>query len=754
MISQYSLDSEPWEKIPALIDGVWTEISFESKWDFIKELELNCFKQVGEYDLDENSDRVLDVQRHFVENGEYNNDNYGSKAYIDYWDFEKLKIRKGLFIISGNKTWYFSGTLYLWFNFLPILNKKKKKDTFPEFTDAHMRMDLYEFIAELRGEHGIITKKRQFGSSYYHAAKLIRAIWFEPSVILQMGASLEKYVHGKEGTWRYINSYRNWLNTKTAWYRHFEGSDGSIQQAREEKDPVTNQTTKKGRMGILSTTTFERSPTNGVGGPKTIFFHEEAGVAPKMDTTYEYIKPALEVGDVTTGQFIAAGSVGDLQACEPLRKYMYNPGNGFYFVENNLVAEDLGIVMTGLFISEVHAMEGFVDQYGNSDVKGAIKKLTEDKDKWMRDLDPELYALRCSQRPTYLDEAFKFRGESEMPVTLLQAEEKIIERGEYPCEYVDLEYDIEDVQQETIIAKTSKKTPITVFPLSPRVDSKEKEGVIVCWERPIKNLIPLSTYYISIDPVGQGKTITSKSLCSIIVYRNAHFVCRKVNGVEQNVIEGGYVVCTWTGRFDDIDETHDQLIKIMLWYKGWTLCENNVTLFINEVRERNLQRFLVPRKSFQFATEIDNQHKTHFYEYGWRNTGTIFDKHLKDYLVKFLKETIQTEVDENGNSVVLKKGVSRVRDVMAIKEMISYYKGLNVDRIVTLAALVTLVELQKTQRRGNLNHVYEDEVPETNLETSVKLSKLNSSPFSNLGKAQKVNGLPGSKRSFFKNVGK
>jgi hypothetical protein len=37
---------------------------------------------------------------------------------------------------------------------------------------------------------------------------------------------------------------------------------------------------------------FEKDPTNGVGGPVKYFFHEEAGIAPKMDQTYEYMKPA------------------------------------------------------------------------------------------------------------------------------------------------------------------------------------------------------------------------------------------------------------------------------------------------------------------------------------------------------------------------------------------------------------------------------------------------------------------------------
>ena len=76
----------------------------------------------------------------------------------------------------------------------------------------------------------------------------------------------------------------------------------------------------------------------------TYFFHEEAGIAPKMNQTFEYIRPAMTSGMMTTGMFIAAGSVGDLDQCEPLKQMILNPaGNDIYAVETNLM-DDKGTI--------------------------------------------------------------------------------------------------------------------------------------------------------------------------------------------------------------------------------------------------------------------------------------------------------------------------------------------------------------------------------------------------------------------------
>ena len=59
--------------------------------------------------------------------------------------------------------------------------------------------------------------------------------------------------------------------------------------------------------------------------------------------------------------------------------------------------------------------------------------------------------------------------------------------------------------------KKGTHLPITDFPVSPKLE--DKTGCIVVWERPDEKPA-WGTYYGSIDPVGEGKTITSESLCS------------------------------------------------------------------------------------------------------------------------------------------------------------------------------------------------------------------------------------------------
>ena len=85
-----------------------------------------------------------------------------------------------------------------------------------------------------------------------------------------------------------------------------------------------------------------------------------------MDQTYEYIRPAMTSGLITTGMFIAAGSVGDLTQCNPLKEFILNPqGNDIYAVETDLMDDKGTIGIAGLFIPEQWSMPPFIDDYGN-----------------------------------------------------------------------------------------------------------------------------------------------------------------------------------------------------------------------------------------------------------------------------------------------------------------------------------------------------------------------------------------------------
>ena len=154
----------------------------------------------------------------------------------------------------------------------------------------------------------------------------------------------------------------------------------------------------------------------------------------------------------------------------------------------------------------------------------------------------------------------------------------------------------------------------------------------------------------------------------------------------ENFVEGDKIVAAWCGRFDDINKTHERLRLIIEWYNAWTLVENNISLFIMYMIKERKQNYLVPKNQMLFLKEAQ-ANKTVYQEYGWKNTGTLFKNHLLSYLIEWLKETIDEDIDDDGTIVKKHHGIRRLPDIMALKEMQAYQPGVNVDRIVSLAAL-------------------------------------------------------------------
>jgi hypothetical protein len=715
-----------YEEIPCYDNGVWTTVSYNTREEFKLDLQKNYFKEPGEYQLDET---VLEWQKegnYFRQHGYYCDQPEGSRDFINYWDAQKLRSRKGCFFWNNGKKWYLPRDYYFWINFLQIPDKVKKEDDFTDIWDSQMHMALYEFIGELDYKHGVVLKKRQFGSSLYHAAKLLNILWFEQSPILKIGASLSAYITGVTGTWKILQAYRIFLNKHTAWYRPM--NPGGVGEWQQKIEYVENgRKTEKGRKGVLQSLSFEQSDTAGVGGLCTLFFYEEAGIAKSMDKTYEFMRPAMESGDITTGYFIAAGSVGDLKQCEPLKLFMYKPeGNGFYGVRNKWCDPKGTILTTGLFIPEQWSMPPYIDEFGNSQIEAALAAIEEKRKQWKKDLAPEQYQIRISQHPTNLEEAFAFRGESLFPIELVKSMKRDIEEGDYPYRCINLEYD----NKGQIISKPTTKKPILIFPVDKTAE--DKTGAIQVWEEPDEEKDFCTTYFASVDPVSEGKTVTSDSLCSIHIYKNPVQIQRvKVNGEVETFIEGDKIVAAWCGRFDDINKTHERLELMIEWYAAWTIVENNVPLFIQYMQFKRKQKYLVPSTQMLFSKEIQ-QSKTQFQQYGWRNVSTIFKSIMLSYLIEYLREELDEETDDNGKVYKKYYGISRIPDYMALVEMEHYQPGVNVDRLISLGALIAFVRIQEASRGLKKRTEYDNE---EHLEKSENLYKLNRSPFRHIGGA-------------------
>ena len=709
--------------IPTWENGTWTVTSFDTR-EAYTEFAVSVFKEPGQYNFDETSFLFNEQARLFNKNGIYCTSPQGSKDYRIYWDHEKNKCRYGVIFKNGTNIWYLPRDYYMWLNFLPIFNKEIQRFGFADVRDAQYHMALYELLAELHYKHSSILKKRQIASSYYHMGKMINQIWFEEGITLKVGASLKDYINDK-GSWKFLNEYEAFLNKHTAWYRPMNPGKVLLwQQKIEIVQGPQKRKTEVGLKGVLQGMSFEKDPTNGVGGPCKYFFHEEAGIAPKMDTTFEYIRPAMRSGFVTTGMFIAAGSVGDLDQCEPLKEMTLRPEpNDIYAVDTNLIDSKGTLGKSGLFIPEQWSMPPFIDEYGNSKVEEALTALDEQFAKWKKDLSPEQYQLRISQHPRNIEEAFAYRKVSIFPLNIITAQQRRIEDKTYATEYLDISRN----EKGEVEVKNTTKLPILEFPVDKK--QEDKTGVFVCYERPVKNP-EFGMYYASVDPVGEGKTTTSESLCSIYVYKTPVEVTRNDGEKVETFIERDKIVAAWCGRFDDINKTHERLELIIEWYNAWTIVENNISQFINHMMYRKKQRYLVPRSQILFLKDIGANANV-FQEYGWKNTGTLFKSHMLSYTIDFLKEELDVQTKADGEIVKTSYGVERIPDPMLLKEMAAYQEGLNVDRLVSFAALIAFAKVQQANR--GYKKRYEETGKPKNLDNTNKFSKLNMSPFRHIG---------------------
>ena len=730
---------EIYNNIPTWDNGKWTVTDFESRELFSNYI-FTLFKEPGKYNFDETSFLFNQQGELFRENKVYCTAPFKSKDFVNYWDDQKLKCRKGVIYKSKDNTWFITRDYYMWLNFLPIFDKEQQKFDFAKIRDAQYHMALYELLAELNYKHVAILKKRQIASSYFHISKLLNQLWFEEGVTLKMGASLKDYINEK-GSWKFLAEYASFLNQHTAWYRPMN-PDKILMWQQKIEIRKGDRKTESGLKGTMQGMSFEKDPTNGVGGPVKYFFHEEAGIAPKMDQTYEYMRPAMRSGLTTTGMFIAAGSVGDLSQCNPLRDMILNPNSkDVYAVETNLLDNKGTPGVSGLFIPEQWSMPPHIDLYGNSLVEESLIALDAQFEKWKKELNPEDYQLRISQHPRNIKEAFDHRSVSVFPTHLIAAQARRIEEKEYAYEFLDISTDADGKPTVT----TSNKRPIIEFPISKKTE--DKTGVLVVWERPIKDPT-FGQYYASIDPVSEGKTTTSESLCSIYVMKAPVEVTR-ISGTEtETYVEQDKIVAAWCGRFDDINKTHQRLELIIEWYNAWTVIENNISLFIQYMISRKKQRFLVPKGQIMFLKDIGSNANV-FQEYGWKNTGTLFKAHLLSYTIEYTKEELDVETKTDGTIVRTKYGIERIPDPMLLKEMQEYADGVNVDRLVSFAALVAFMRIQQSNRGYSKRVVMDDAAK--NLQKSENLFKLNRSPFRHVG-GNKLSNRPEFKKSAFKNL--
>lgn len=668
----------------------WHPTTFEDQEEFAAYLQ-SIYKEPGEYEFDECTLLWNKEARAFKKNGFYNDLPEDSDDFKSYWQTQKERCRKGVIWKKDGKTWYTPGEYYMLLNFLPVPSNKENNqdDDFCSVRDVQYQMGLYEKIAEALHKHSAILKRRQCMSSNYHAAKFIHIYWFEKAKKLKLLAYDDAYISGPQGTWSILESFRDFLNQNTAWYRSSMPEEvGSWEQKEKVKDSNGRWTTA-GRKSSIIGKTLNRDHKKGIGGPSYYVFYEEAGVAPTMDKTLQFLNPAMENGNELAGSFIAAGSVGDLKDCKPLERFIKFPDSyNIHKVPTRWYNTTGEIRHCALFIPAQYGRPQNVDQFGNSKVEEALREIKELDEFNSKNLPPYDYNVWKSQNPTTIDEAFAYREDLFYPVKQIQrAQDSLLIK-------LDEMDTIEKPKMGTMIEEGGKPVFVPLdkmdhprptemgYPVNPKLE--DKRGVVTIYNDPLPNS-PLYLNFAGVDPVEGGATQTSDSLFSIHIVSRMH--AEKFtddDNVEKIHYKGGELMASYVGRYDN-----EESIKIgellIRYYNASAAVERNKRNFIDHMKRQGLTKHLLRKKELPLFKDVDlsgTERDEYGIYFGADNVAEmILNTSVRDHILRPIEEKIVERKDGTEGVVKTYRVLDSIQEYWLLEELKLWYKGKNADRI-------------------------------------------------------------------------
>lgn len=685
---------------------------FETKDEHIAFIE-GQFKLPGQYNL-KNTKSWQTVGRVYAasqkktgrpnfEGGRYTEATKDSFKEIQFFKNEKEKVKNGI-IIDG---WYIPGFYYWYLNFCPIVDDVQKKKKFGNVWDSDFWFFQYIMLCMLKGKHACVVKARQRGYTLKIMALLYWSYsWYETSVNT-IGASKEDYVLK---SWRFLEFYRKHINEYTRWNR------GPVipKSLSWEETTMTDEGKPFGLDSKLTGTTFKVSAENGVGGSQTIFFYEEAGIAPTLLQTVGFVRPALEKGNRVTGLIICSGAVGQLDDAQDLKEIFYDPLAHNFLAVTNIWDDNENYGMPcGLFVSEAYNLEGFIDEEGNSLVELATvfvethnKEVTSKKKKDLAQLD-------ISQKPLSPKAAFAERTSSEFPVEKMRRQQERILHKEknnlWEFKPIKGLFEEKDGKPFLNTKPGGGLPPEHRYPIDPKWE--DKRGVWTLYDAIPEN--PENyLYFATVDAVEVDVTETSKSVASIDIFMTAVMVTYlDKDGKEQTRIEGDKLVATYRGRYDTAEKTNEQMWLGIKAFNAWVYPERNKPNFINYMsRMGRAQRYLAKESDVPMFKDmnIKNGLDSNNSKFGFhKGDNTEIWKHFKSNI----KEYFGTEYGRNtftnseGVEETLKifTGIDRIDDYWLLEEFCSYVevqgkiKG-NYDRLVSFMGAVFIAKVYQQNR--------------------------------------------------------
>ena len=665
-----------------------------------------------------NSEVFKEEAKHFAKYGYYCADPIGSPGYFEYWDEQTKRCKEGYTVGDVKIT----GDHYAYLNFYPIIkvdlksaysNVASKIQGMPDFWDGdynyywakeiafngmfNVDIPFYNFNSkdnimdafnslqlELKvdknnlngGKHMIVGKSRRKGYSFKNAAALVNNYSLYRNSLSIAGAFLKEYLYPK-GIMSMVNAYISHIDEHTAWKKNRDYVD----KINHKKASYKENNIEKGFKSEITALTFKDNPDAARGKDAKLVLFEEAGKFPNLKAAYMATKPALEAGSYTTGQIIIFGTGGDMKnGTKDFADMFYNPELYDLMPFVNVWDKNAENSTCGFFHPVFWNMEGFYDEYGNSDIDGAINKEQETRSKIIKNSSGTNILNRHNQEyPICPGEAFLTVNTNDFPIVELRNHYNKIKRENI------------HIKKGTAVTLFREKGKIVARPdlndkLEPLWDYKPKtaniRGCVVIFEGPITP-VPKGLYKIGYDPYRQDQS-AGTSLGSLYVYKGNH----KFSYTRDTV------VASYVGRPNTTDDFNRQAAMIAEFYNAEIMHENEVTSVKSYFMNHKFLHLLAMQPDAVISKNVKKSKVSRVY-------GIHMNQQLKDAGEKYIKRwlLVQRDTDEDGNKIL---NLETIYDTGLLEELINYNRKGNFDRVMSFMMLMFQIEEEELDKEyGN-----------------------------------------------------
>lgn len=506
--------------------------------------------------------------RRFVSEGHYCGYPAGTYSYKEYWD-EQLKRCKEGYTVGDT---HITGVHYGYLNFCQIKltddissgSKKgrKKVTAFPRFYDTDM--DYFNQLEEARneGKGMIVAKSRRKGFSYKNAWLVAHQFVTVRDSVSLVGAYLDDYADNTIGM---IIDDLNFINKATGFKKQRNPDRRDFMKAQFKEVMSDGTEIWSGYKSEIHKLTFKDDAFKSIGKSVNLMLFEEAGKWLNLKSTYRFSEPTWMDGDFVVGMPIIFGTGGDMEGGTADFAEMFYSPETFNLKAYDNTWDETSSSKCGFFVPDYKSKPGFIDQFGNSidhearaseEVK---RKLLMETSRSTADIDAYI-----SQYPFTPREAFRRRGGNIFPVAQLQDHLAWLETNKDASNLGQ----VGRLKWEGGLVKWEPSADLKAIDHFPLKQGDDITGAIRIWEHPemVNNAIPHGLYIAGTDPYAMDEANSSDSLGSTFIYKRLYSTDKTYH----------WPVAEYTGRPESADEYYENVRKLLLYYNGTCLYENQV----------------------------------------------------------------------------------------------------------------------------------------------------------------------------------